>query len=139
MLNFEDEKKLNKDRNELKKLFKKVQKQISNKEYLKEYKDIQKRYAKCEEITTVGINSFAENNYNEVDALLNKVYKEVKSKISSDDFKQLSASEKKWLKEIQDYEKDYTSQDTGTIGVVINYDCQTNMKEFRTLLLMLYL
>ena len=140
LLNFEDDKTLNKDRKELKKLFKKVTKQInSNNKYLKEYNNIEKRYSKCEETTTLGINQFAENNYIEVDDLLNRVYKEVKSKISADDFKQLTASEKEWLKEVNDYKKVFDSLGLGTIGVSTYYGYEIDMREFRTLLLMLYL
>ena len=139
LLNSEDDKNLNNDRRELKKLYKNVKKQISNKIYLERYKEIEKKYSKCNEITTTGINDFAENNYKEVDALLNNVYKEVKINLSPEDFKKLDASQQQWLKETENYEKAYNAMDFGTIGTAIYYDYQTNIKSFRTLLLMLYL
>ena len=71
-LSIEDDKELDKDRKELKSLYKEVEKQIKNKQYLKEYRNIKKRYSKCKEETTIGINEFAQNNYNDIDALLNK-------------------------------------------------------------------
>ena len=127
------------DRKELKKLFKEVKKQVKSKDNLKKYKEIEKRYAKCEEETTVGMNEFANNNYKEVDTLLNEVYREVKTKISPADFKKLTASEQKWLNEVKNYKKVFDSKGFGTIGTIIYYDYEINMRQFRTLLLMLYL
>lgn len=138
-VDFEDIDKIDNDRKELKKLFTEVKKQIKNKKYLKEYKAIEKRYSKCNEETTIGMNEFAKKNYDEIDSLLNEVYKEVKSKISPEDFKELTASEKKWLEEVKGYKKVYDSMGFGTIGTIIYYDYEINMREFRTLLLMLYL
>ena len=138
-LQFEDREALKKDRKELKKLFAEVKKQIKDKDDLKKYKEIEKRYAECEEITTTGMNEFAENNYKEVDALLNEVYKKVQAKIPPEDFKKLTLSEKKWLKEVQDYKKIFDAQGFGSIGTVIYYDYEISMRQFRTLLLMLYL
>ena len=139
LLNYEDDKTLNKDRKELKKLFSEVKKQIKNKDYLKKHKEIAKRYSKCDELTTTGMNEFEQKYYNEVDALLNTVYKEVQSKISSADFKNLTLSEKKWLKDVEAYKKVFDSKGFGSIGTIIYYDYEINMREFRTLLLMLYL
>lgn len=139
LLNFEDNSILKKDRKELKKLFAEVKKQITNKPYLKQYNEIEKRYAVCDEITTTGINEFSQKNYDEVDGLLNAFYKDVQSKISMDDFRQLTLSEKNWLKDVQDYKKVYDSMDFGTIGTSIYLDYQTDMSKFRALLLMLYL
>ena len=135
----EDFDQIDKDRKELKKLFAEVQKQVKNKKYLKKYKAIEKRYSKCNETTTIKMNEFAQKNYNEIDNLLNEVYKEVKSKISSEDFAKLTISEQKWLKEVKNYKKVFDSKNFGTIGTIIYYDYEINMREFRTLLLMLYL
>ena len=139
LLNLEEDKALNKDRKELKKLYKEVKKQISNKTYLKEYSKIERKFSKCDDMTDIGMKEFSINNYNEIEDLLNKVYKEVKSKIPSEDFKNLTMSEQNWIKEVKNYEKIYNSMDYGTIGTVIYYDYQINMRNFRTLLLMLYL
>ena len=138
-LQVEDSPAIKNDRKELKKLFKEVKKQVKSKDNLKKYKEIEKRYAKCEEETTVGMNEFANNNYKEVDALLNEVYGEVKTKISPADFKKLTASEQKWLKEVKNYKKVFDAKGFGTIGTIIYYDYEISMRQFRTLLLMLYL
>ena len=139
LLQMEDDKALNKDRKDLDKLYKKVKKQVTNKYYLKKYKDIKKRYAKCDEITDTGMTDFANNNYNEINDLLNEIYKEVQSKMSAEDFENLAKSEAKWKKEVEDYENVFSSMGYGTIGKLIYYDYKINMTEFRTLLLMLYL
>lgn len=138
-LNTENNNAVNKDQKELKKLYKEVKGQIKNKDYLKKYKEIEKRYSKCEEITTTGIVEHANKHYKEVNDLLNEVYKEVKSKISSEDFKKLADSEKKWLKETENYDKVLDSMEFGTLRSIIYYDYQIDMRNFRTLLLMLYL
>ena len=139
LLKYDSDKDLNKDRKELDKLYKKVQKRAKNKAYLKKYKDIEKRYAECNEMTTVGINEFSGNYYKEVDALLNEVYKEVQSTIPPEDFKKLALSEQKWINTVDNYKKTFDSMEFGSIGTVIYFDYQTNMAQFRTLLLMLYL
>ena len=139
LLNMGSSSELNKDRKDLKKLFKEVEKQISNKTYLKEYNKIEKHYSKCDAETTIEINEFAQKNYDEVDKLLNDVYKEVKAKISNEDFKNLTLSERKWLQEVRDYEKVFNSMNFGTIGTSVYYNYEINMRKFRTLLLMLYL
>ena len=139
LLNFENNKALNNDRKELQKLYKEVEKQISNKEYLAEYKRIEAKYSNCEETTTVGMNEFAEKNNKEVDDFLNTVYKKIQSKIPAEDFENLVLSEQKWLKEVDAYKQVYDSMGFGTIGTVVYYGYQTDMKSFRTLLLMLYL
>ena len=141
LLFFEDLPELNNDRKELKKLFTEVKKKGKNKNYLKEYKQIEKKYSQCDcyDGTTECINEFAENHNKEVDALLNTVYKEVQVKISPEDFKKLAESENKWLKEVEAYEKTYNAKEFGTLGTSTYYDYQTDMKNFRTLLLMLFL
>ena len=139
LLNIEENDAVKKDNKELKKLYLQVKKQIKNKKYLNKYKDIEKRFSECEEETTIGMNEFAENNYKAVDDLLNEVYKEVKSKISSEDFKKLTQSEKEWLKEVEAYEKVFNSKGFGTIGTIVYYGYEIDMRSFRTLLLMLYL
>lgn len=130
---------LNSDKKELKKLYSEVKKQVKDKKDLKEYKGIAKRNSKCDEITTTGINECAYKHYQDIDNLLNKVYGDVKTKISSKDFQDLATSEKKWLKEVDNYEKVFNSMDFGTIGTLVYYGYNIDMREFRTLLLMLYL
>lgn len=137
--NVDDTAAVEKDRKELNNLYKEVKKQIKNKDYLKKYKEIEKRYSNCKEETTIGMNQFAESNYNEVDDLLNTVYKDVQSKISPQDFNKLTESEKIWLKEVNDYQKMIDLQGFGTIGTIMYYDYQVDIRSFRTLLLMLYL
>ena len=139
LFSMENNKTLKKDRKELNNLFKEVKKQITNDQYLKKYNDIKKRYAKCNEITDVGMSDFAQRHYNEVDNLLNEVYKAVKPRTLPQEYKQLAKSEANWLKDVEDYEKVLDSMGYGTIGKLIYYDYQISVKEFRTLLLMLYL
>ena len=139
LLNIEENDAVKKDNKELKKLFAQVKKQIKNKKYLNKYKDIEKRFSECEEETTIGMNEFAENNYKAVDDLLNEVYKEVQSKISPEDFKKLAQSENEWLNEVEAYEKVFNSKGFGTIGTIVYYGYEIDMRSFRTLLLMLYL
>ena len=139
LLRIEDSALTDKDRKELKKLFAEVESQITDKKDLKKYKKIEKKYSVCKEETTVGMNEFADNNYKEVDDLLNAVYNKVQKNISPEDFKQLTESEIKWVKEVEDYEKVYNSMKFGTIGTIIYYGYEINMRKFRTLLLMLYL
>ena len=139
LISYESEKALNKDRKELKKLYKTVKKQIANKSFIEKYNSIEKQYSKCDASTTPEMNEFAYNYYNEVDVLLNEVYKEVQSKISSKDFEKLVLSEINWLKDVESYKEVFDSMEFGTIGTVLYYDYQTNMRQFRTLLLLLYL
>lgn len=141
LLFFEDVPELNNDRKDLKKLFAEVTRKVKNKSYLKEYKQIEKKYSQCDcyDATTTCINEFAENHNKEADALLNTVYKEVQAKISPEDFKKLAERENKWLKEVENYEKSYNAMEFGSLGTSAYYDYQTDMKNFRTLLLMLFL
>lgn len=139
LLQLEDRTELNKDRNELDNLFAEVEKQITNKHYLKRYKKIQNKYSECNEITTSGMNEFAAKNYKEIDSLLNAVYKKAKSKVNSEDFNKLVLSENTWERKVKDYQEVFDSMEFGTIGTSIYYGYSINMREFRTLLLMLLL
>ena len=141
LLFFDDVPEINNDRKDLKKLFAEVKKKVKNKNYLKEYKQIDKKYSQCDcyDTTTTCINEFAKNHNKEVGALLNTVYKSVQAKISPEDFKKLVESENQWLKEVENYEKTYNAKEFGSLGTSTYYDYHTDMKNFRTLLLMLYL
>ena len=138
-LSMEDYDTQKQDKRDLKKLYKTVKKEITNKDYLKKYKDIEKLHAKCDSESTVGINKCASEYYEDVDELLNEVYKEIKGKISKEDFNKLKLSERKWLKDVDAYEKVFNSMNFGTISTLIYYTYQIDMREFRTLLLMMYL
>ncbi len=138
----DSEKDSKQDRKDLDKLYKEVIKQIdSNNIYYKKYKQNEHEYEnpKVELETTVQMDNYAIAHYKKVDSLLNEVYKEVKTKITPQEFEKLKTSEKKWLKEVEDYYEVFESQEFGTIGTVIYYGYQIDMREFRTLLLMLYL
>ena len=139
LLNFEDDAALNKDRKELEKLFSEVQKQITNKKYLQKYNKIQKRFSNCDEITTTGINEFAEKNYNAINKLLNSTYKKAEAKLNFEDAKKLALSQIDWEKEVENYKKVYDSTEFGTIGTSTYYGYEINMREFRTLLLIMLL
>ena len=139
LLNFEDNAKLNKDRTELNELFARVEKQITNKNYLKKYNKIQKRFSDCKGITTPEINKFAEKNDAAINKLLNNTYKNAEAKLNYEDAKKLALSQIDWEKEVEDYKKIYDSMEFGTIGTSTYYGYEINMKEFRTLLLMMFL
>ena len=139
LLRMEDDDNLATDRKELDDLFAEVENQITNDCYLKKYKKIQKRYSECPGITTPEINKCAEKNYKAISTLLNNVYNKAEMKLKFTESKQLAHSEILWEKEVEAYKQIYDSMGFGTIGTSIYYGYETNMKEFRTLLLMLYL
>lgn len=139
LLQVEDIEKFEKDSNELKELFNEVEKQITNKNYLKKYNKIQNRFSDCGGITTPEINKCAEKNYNAINKLLNNTYKKAENKANFEESKKLAQSQIKWEKDVEDYKKVFDSMDLGTIGTSTLYSYQINMMEFRTLLLMMYL
>ena len=129
-----------KDLKDLEELYNKVKSNISSDcEFLKKYKEIEQKYAKNTGENTVEMNDFAQNHYNSVDKLLNDTYQAVKTKISAEEFNKLVKSEINWLKAVDGYRAVYDSQGFGSIGGLIFLDYQINMRQFRTLLLMLYL
>ena len=130
----------NKDQKELSDLYKMVENQIDpDCVFFKKHKLIELIYAENTGGNTVEMNEFASEHYNAVDKLLNDTYKSVKTNIPQEDFNNLIVSEKKWLKEVEDYRKIYEQQDYGSIGNLVFSNYQVNMRKFRTLLLMLYL
>ena len=129
-----------KDFKDLENLYKKVESNIpTDCEFLKKYKEIEKEYAENTGENTFEMNDFAQNHYNAVDKLLNDTYKAVKTKIPEEDFDKLVQSEKNWLKEVENYNTVYNNQGFGSIGGLMFFNYQINMRNFRTLLLMLYL
>lgn len=134
----DDDKK--KDREELDLLFEEVINKIdSNNKYLKRYYEIEKEFENNTGENTIEINEFASRHYKAVLSLINDVYKTVKSQISEEDFIELRADERKWLKEVNAYKKVFDAQEFGTIRTLIAYNYEINMQNFRALLLMLYL
>jgi len=128
------------DRQDLKNLYDEVKNQIrSDNMYLQKYNEIEQQYAENTGETTVDMNNFEDNHYKAVDKLLNDVYQEVKAIIPQEDFKQLTKSELKWIKNVDKYNNVYKAQGFGTIGGVVYLGYQIDMRNFRTLLLMLYL
>jgi len=129
-----------KDKKELDKLFKEIENKIDkNNYYLLQYKSIKREYENNPGQNTIEMNDFASKEYDAVDKLLNDVYQNIKTKISQEDFKELTASEIKWIKDVESYHKVFEEQGFGTIGTLVYYNYQLNMRRFRTLLLMLYL
>lgn len=128
------------DRVELDALFEKVKNNINHKNpYYQEYLNIEQEYANNSGETTQEVNDFAQRHYDAVDKLLNETYQAVRAKIPQEDFKQLIQSELAWLREVEAYHKVYEQQEYGTIRTLMNYNYEINMRNFRTLLLMLYL
>ena len=129
-----------KDIEDLKNLYNKVVSEINpNCEFLQKYNELEQKYAENTGGNTFEINEFAQNHYNAVDKLLNDTYKAVRLKIPQDDFNKLVQSEINWLKEVDEYKNVYDKQGYGTIGGLIYLNYQIDMRNFRTLLLMLYL
>ena len=139
LLQIQDSDEYQQDRKDLNNLFKEVEQKIDkNNYYLQKYYEIKEHYAVNTGNTQSDMNTFASNEYEAVDGLLNETYQAVKAKIPPEDFKQLITSELKWLKEVEDYYKVYEQQGFGTIGSLVHSEYECNMRNFRTLLLMLY-
>ena len=139
LLQIQDSDEYQQDMKDLNNLFKEVEQKIDkNNYYLQKYYKIKEHYAVNTGNTQSDMNTFASNEYEAVDGLLNETYQAVKAKIPPEDFKQLITSELKWLKEVEDYYKVYEQQGFGTIGSLIHSEYECNMRNFRTLLLMLY-
>lgn len=128
------------DERDLLNLYREVESKIDQDNYyLRQYRNIEDKYAENPGETTVDMNDFAAQEYDAVDKLLNEVYQEVKTKISAEDFKNLTSSELKWIKEVETYRKTFDAQGYGSIGTLKYFGYKTDMHSFRTLLLMLYL
>lgn len=128
------------DKKELDSLFHEVEEKISKQNsYLQQYRSIKKQYSEFNGDTTGEMVEYAGQEYKAIDKLLNDTYKEVKSKIPPEDFKKLTQSELKWLKDVNDYQNVFDAEDRGSFGRVLNIEYEINMRSFRTLLLMLYL
>ena len=139
LLQIQDSDEYQQDMKDLNNLFKEVEQKIDkNNYYLQKYYKIKEQYAVNTGPSQSDMNIFASDEYKAVDGLLNETYQAVKVKIPPDDFKQLITSELKWLKEVEDYYKVYEQQGFGTIGSLVHSEYECNMRNFRTLLLMLY-
>ena len=128
------------DRKDLSGLYSEIISKIdSNNSYIKKYCDIENKYTENTGETTYEINMFESNYYEAVDKLLNEAYQAVKARISQEDFKNLTSSELKWLKDVKAYEKVFEEWGFGSTGTLIKLGYEIDMRKFRTLLLMLYL
>jgi len=140
LLDLENRPEVISDLKELKLLFIEIKNKIDkDSKYLFEYEKIKNTYKQNNGSNTFEINEFAKRKFEAYDKLLNDTYKEIQNKLSKDDFEKLRISQIAWLKEVENYKKVFDSKGFGTIGTVIKYDYETNMRAFRTLLLMLYL
>ena len=128
------------DLKELKNLFDEVKSKIDKNcaQYVK-YEEISTKYRDNVGRNTLEMNAFAKTKYDAFDKLLNDTYKAVKEKISEKEFEELKQAQKAWLKEVEDYNEVYVAQGFGTIGPLVKFDYEINMRGFRALLLMLYL
>ena len=109
-----------------------------NNEFLRRYQEISANFSENTGETTYEMIEFEAEHYKAIDKLLNDVYKELKTKLSQEDFEQLKLSQRAWLKEVLDYEKIYKEQEFGSIGPIIKYGYEIDMRSFRILLLLLY-
>ena len=140
LLELEDNSISERDREDLKNLFKEVEHNIDkNNIYLQKYHTIEKKYANNPGMTTYDMDMFAKEHYQAVDDLLNETYQAVKAQIPKDDFRKLITSELRWLKEVEDYDRVFKSKGFGSIRGIVKYGYEIDMRSFRTLLLMLYL
>lgn len=127
------------DMEDLNKLFSEVRNNIDKDNYyLKKYDEIENSYSSSDLETTAEINNFMMEYYEAVDKLLNETYQAVRIKIPREDFKNLIASELKWLKDVEQYHKVFEQQEYGSSRTWVNLRYEINMRQFRTLLLMLY-
>ena len=127
------------DMEDLNKLFSEVRNNIDKDNYyLKKYDEIENSYSSSDLETTAEINNFMMENYEAVDKLLNETYQAVRTKIPREDFKDLITSELKWLKDVEQYHTVFEQQEYGSIRTWVNLRYEINMRQFRTLLLMLY-
>ena len=125
---------------ELKQLFTEVKGKINQDcELLKKYEALKFQYMNNNGQNTFEMNEFASKKFDAFDKLLNETYQAVKSKLSEEDFEKLRQSQRAWLKEVEAYHTVFISKGFGTIGTLLKYDYETNMRCFRTLLLMMYL
>ena len=128
------------DREELNLLFKEVQGKIDkDNTFFKKYIEIEEQFKENNGNNTIEVNEFASKHYDAVDKLLNDVYKAVRNDLSEKDFEQLKSTQIAWLNEVQGYKEVFDAQGFGTIRTVIAFNYEINMRNFRTLLLMLYL
>lgn len=127
------------DNYDLANLFRAVKQNIGGNYFLDKYETIERTYAENPGETTYDIAQFNNLHREAVDSLLNEVYKAVKNRISADKFQNVKISQQNWLKDVAAYKKVIDAQDFGTIGGSVFAECQISMKNFRTLLLMLYL
>ena len=140
LLQIEDNEVRRQDLQDLNILFNEVEQNIDkNNFYFQKYKQIEEQFTVNPGITTLDMIEFDTKHYNAIDKLLNEVYREVKTRIEEKDFAALTNSELKWLKEVEQYKNVYESKQFGSIRYLIYLGYEINMREFRTLLLMLYL
>ena len=140
LLNLSGNSETMKDLKELKLLFQEVKsKTDKNNEYMMKYEEIKNKYNVNNGNTTLEINEFASKKYTAFNDLLNNLYEKLKNELPEKDFKQLEIAQKKWQKEVEDYDIVFKAQNFGSIGALVKFDYETNMCCFRSLLLMLYL
>ena len=125
---------------ELKSLFAEVKGKVNlDCPFLSEYEKLKFQFMNNSGQNTYEMNEFASKKFDAFDKLLNETYKAVKEKLSEEDFDKLRQSQRAWLKEVEDYNSVFVSKGFGTIGALVKYDYETNMRCFRTLLIMMYL
>lgn len=133
-----------KDSYELNTLFKNVENEIGNSEYVKKYYKTLEQYKTDYGETTYDMVQTESQNYVIIDKFLNEVYQAVRIKLPTEEYKKLQASEIKWIKDGDKYCDKIMTPENGAlkygsfsrVGII---DAQINMRQFRALLLMLYL
>ena len=130
------------DKEDLNKLYAVVKSKINkDNKFLNDINDLNNKYSK--EITSaqtqMEMNLLSDEYVENTDAVLNKVYQEIKIKAEHKDFEALKEDEIKWINELEAYQKYIEKQDFGSILGLLYSKTTQDIKHFRTLLLIFYL
>ena len=130
------------DLNNLKRLYGKVEDKINkDSDFYKELNNLKKGYDKDIEKaqTQMEMNMLSGEYLENTDKILNEVYQQISITVEAGDFEKIKASEIKWVKELNSYQKYIEQQDFGSIGGLIFAKTSQDIRHFRTLLLIYYL
>lgn len=130
------------DLKNLKRLYGKIEDKINkDSDFYKELNNLKKGYDKDIEKaqTQMEMNMLSGEYLENTDKILNEVYQQISITVESEDFEKIKASEIKWVKELNSYQKYIEQQDFGSIGGLIFAKTSQDIRHFRTLLLIYYL
>jgi RNAse (barnase) inhibitor barstar len=92
-------------------------------------------------MTTLDMITRQEKLINDIQRLLNEVYKELKNKLTPQDFELLERSQKRWTKNVDDYISQAfpENENLGSSAPIQKGACTENLTSFRAYLLILIL